>query len=193
MPPTTRDLLLDSALRLLDAGGVETVTLREVGIGAGVSHNAPYKHFASKQALLAAVAARELSERATEFAAIAQRYPDPAEVLREVLHSYIAWALSRPARFKLVFGSWSVESPELAEVAHNAQQALVALVARAQAAGTVPAGDPERLAALLRALAHGAADLAAAGHLSAEGKGHADPADLVDDLLAYLRASARVD
>lgn len=191
MAPTTREVLLDSALRLLDGGGVEAVTLREVGIGAGVSHNAPYKHFASKQALLAAVAARELSERAIEFAAIAQRYPDPADVLREVLHSYIGWALTRPARFKLVFGSWSVESPELTEVAHNAQSALVALVAQAQTAGALPAGDPERLAALLRALAHGAADLAAAGHLSADGKGHADPSDLVDDLLGYLRASAR--
>ncbi|MEU6184875.1 TetR family transcriptional regulator [Nocardia sp. NPDC047038] len=42
--PDTRSALLDSAIRLLDAGGVEAVTLREVGLGAGVSHNAPYKH-----------------------------------------------------------------------------------------------------------------------------------------------------
>ncbi|MGF6880752.1 hypothetical protein ABIA39_000633 [Nocardia sp. GAS34] len=52
-------------------------------------------------------------------------------------------------------------------------------------------GNPERLAALLRAQAHGAADLAAAGHLAADGKGRADPADLVDDLLGYLPAAIR--
>ncbi|WP_281032680.1 TetR family transcriptional regulator [Nocardia araoensis] len=37
--PDTRSALLDSAIRLLDAGGVEAVTLREVGLGAGVNLN----------------------------------------------------------------------------------------------------------------------------------------------------------
>ncbi|NUQ86967.1 MAG: helix-turn-helix transcriptional regulator, partial [Glycomyces artemisiae] len=56
----TREALIDVAARLLDEGGTDAVTLRQVGHGAGVSHNAPYKHFAGKEALLAAVAAREL-------------------------------------------------------------------------------------------------------------------------------------
>src|SRR2546429_7684555 len=60
MVSNTRDTLLAAAAQLLDEGGPEAVTLREVGHRAGVSHNAPYKHFADKQALLAAVAAREL-------------------------------------------------------------------------------------------------------------------------------------
>ncbi|MVU80112.1 TetR family transcriptional regulator [Nocardia sp. ET3-3] len=186
MPPSTRTVLLDSALRLLDAGGAEAVTLREVGKGAGVSHNAPYKHFANKEALLAAVAERELSERAVEFARAMQDRPNPLEMLRAVLHGYIAWALEHPARFKLVFGRWTDEPPELAETGGNAQSALIALVAQAQAAGSLPAADPERLASLVRSVAHGAADLASSGHLNANGKGHADPTDLVDDLLAYL-------
>ncbi len=191
VPQTTRELLLDSALRLLDSGGVDAVTLREVGVGAGVSHNAPYKHFENKQALLAAVATRELSGRTIEFAGIAMREPDPAAVLRAVLHGYIGWAQSHPARFRLVFGNWSTETPEMTAVARDAQNALIALVTRAQQAGALPQAEPERLAALLRALAHGASDMAAAGHLSAEGKGRADPTDLVDDLLGYLRESAR--
>jgi Bacterial regulatory proteins, tetR family len=43
MVPTTRDALVAAAAQLLDAGGPEAVTLREVGHRAGVSHNAPYK------------------------------------------------------------------------------------------------------------------------------------------------------
>ncbi|MEC3914393.1 TetR/AcrR family transcriptional regulator [Nocardia sp. CDC160] len=186
MPLSTRTVLLDSALRLLDAGGADAVTLREVGKGAGVSHNAPYKHFANKEALLAAVAARELSERVAEFARVVQDRPDPLEMLRAVLHGYISWALEYPARFHLVFGRWTEETPELAETGANAQAALIALVAQAQAAGSLPAADPERLASLVRATAHGAVGFAATGHLSADGKGHADPTDLVDDLLTYL-------
>jgi len=71
---------------------------------------------------------------------------------------------------------------------------LTGIVAAAQETEALPAGDPEQLAALLRALAHGAADLASAGHLPPDGKGHAEPRDLIDDLLRYLHqagASAR--
>jgi hypothetical protein len=58
-----------------------------------------------------------------------------------------------------------------------------------QERGGLPAGDPERLTALLRATAHGAADLTLAGHLSPDGKGHADATGLVNDLLSHLAAS----
>jgi hypothetical protein len=52
----TRETLVSAAAELLDRGGPDAVTLREVGHLAGVSHNAPYKHFAGKESLLAAVA-----------------------------------------------------------------------------------------------------------------------------------------
>ena len=186
----TRAALVDAATRLLDEGGVEAVTLREVGHLAGVSHNAPYKHFPSKEALLAAVAAAELTRRAASLSTASRRRRSPDAVLRTTMHHYVSWALTHPARFKLIFGNWSVGSAELAEAAHAAQTTLVGVVADAQRAGTLPDGDPERLASLIRALAHGAADLAAAGHLAADGKGHARPEQLVDDLLGYLRTAA---
>jgi AcrR family transcriptional regulator len=191
MPPDTRTALIDAATRLLDRGGVEAVTLREVGRLAGVSHNAPYKHFASKEALLAVLAARELDRQSAGLAHAASRSAGPEVTLRRALHEYVRWASAHPARFKLVFGRWTVDSAELAEAAETARAGLLTLVETAQRAGALPAGDPDRLAALLRALAHGAADLASAGHLSAGGKGNADPEDLVDDLLAHLRAAAR--
>jgi AcrR family transcriptional regulator len=146
-----------------------------------VSHNAPYKHFASREALLAAVAARELSRYAEA---------DPDGDVRALLHRYVDRARRHPARFKLVFGPWSIDSPELASAASAALAALHETVVRAQERGELPPGDPERLAALLRATAHGAADLAVAGHLARDGKGRAGPGDVVDDLLDYLRAAA---
>ncbi|HEX6345255.1 TetR/AcrR family transcriptional regulator [Umezawaea sp.] len=53
---TTRRALLDAAGALLDKGGTDAVTLREVGADAGVSRSAPYRHFADKESLLVAVA-----------------------------------------------------------------------------------------------------------------------------------------
>jgi AcrR family transcriptional regulator len=191
MPPETRNALLDAATRLLDEGGVEAVTLREVGRLAGVSHNAPYKHFASKEALLAALAARDLMRQNAALSETTTGTHSPEAALRTAMHNYVAWALDYPARFKLVFGRWTIDSAELEIAAYTAQTALVRLVASTQDAGALPAGDPVRLASLLRALAHGAADLASAGHLRAGGKGHASPNELVDDLIGYLRHAAR--
>src|SRR3989337_419737 len=102
MPPGTRDALLDAAEELLDAGGVEAVTLREVGRRAGVSHNAPYKHFASKESLLAAIAARELLRmRDTLLGGLAPDAP-PEVALRAVFGGYARWALTYPRRFRLI-------------------------------------------------------------------------------------------
>ena len=186
VPRTTRDLLLDAADQLLDAGGVEAVTLREVGRRSGVSHNAPYKHFANKEALLAAIAARELRRRRDRLTTALAGAEPPEQVLRRSLQRYAEWAQEYPARFKLIYGRWTAHSDELAEAAHAASTQLLTAVREAQATGALPAGDPDRLLALLRALAHGAADLALAGHLAPDGKGHSDAPGLIDDLLRYL-------
>ena len=114
-----------------------------------------------------------------------------ATTLRSLLHVYVGWALAHPARFRLVFGAWSTGSEELAAAAETARAALIALVAEQQRAGRLPDGDPERLAALLQALGHGAVALTLAGHLSPGSKGHAGPDDLVDDLLGHLAAATQ--
>lgn len=185
----TRDALIAAATDLLDGGGVDAVTLREVGRRAGVSHNAPYKHFADKQALLAAVAARELAEFASSVRLTADEQRTPGSALKAIVLNYVAWSLRHPQRFRLVFGPWTVASPELTEQAGTSWAVLVAAVAAAQESGELPAGDPQRVAALIRATAQGAVTLALTGHLSVEGKGHAEPADLVHDLFHHLLGS----
>src|SRR5919107_731159 len=51
-----RQALLDAALELLRAEGAAALTLRAVARAAGVSQAAPYRHFADRGALVAAVA-----------------------------------------------------------------------------------------------------------------------------------------
>jgi AcrR family transcriptional regulator len=183
----TRDRLIDAAAQLLDRGGPAAVTLRDVGKAAGVSHNAPYRHFADKHALLAAVAARELARQGANLGA-GEGEPVDVETL---LQGYVRWARRYPERFRLTFGRWDRDDAGLGDAAGGARRALVAAVAAAQARGELPRADPERLSSLMLALAHGAADLALAGHLSAAGKGAAEPEDLIGDLFGYLRRAAR--
>lgn len=179
--------LIEAAAALLEEGGPAAVTLREVGRRVGVSHNAPYKHFADKEELLAAVAAAEL-RRGRDSVLRLRRGHAAVEAVRLMLHAYAREAIRHPEMFRLTYGPWRNGSAELASAADDARASLVQSVTAAQADGELPAGDPERLTALLLALAHGASDLALSGHLARKGKGHADPADLIDDLLAQLTA-----
>lgn len=182
-------MLVAAAAELLDQGGPLAVTLREVGNKAGVSHNAPYKHFRNKEDLLAAIASRELNRQAHAMTArIAAKRP--IEALRSLMRGYVRWARAYPQRFRLTFGTWTTDSPELAAAAARSRGELIAIAKAAQTGGELPSGNPERIAYLMLSLAHGAVDLALAGHLSSAGKGAADPEMLVDDLIALLRAKA---
>jgi AcrR family transcriptional regulator len=180
MAESRRESLIEAAAQLLDQGGPAAVTLRAVGKAAGVSHNAPYKHFDSKEALLAAVAGREL-RRPTEGLDAG-----PFEQLWAGLRLYVAWAVRHPERFSLTVSRWSEENAAFAAAQAEARAEWVRLVFAAQAAGRLPHGDAERLTALLLSSAEGAVNLALTGRLAKNGPGHASPEDLVDDLFVLL-------
>ncbi len=64
-----RDTLLAEAERTLREQGVEQLSLRELARQAGVSHAAPRRHFADRQALLDALAGAGFARLADEVAA----------------------------------------------------------------------------------------------------------------------------
>lgn len=186
MTTSTRDALIEAATELLEEGGPAAVTLREVGRRAGVSHNAPYKHFADKQDLLAAVSSRDLRRREASTRR-SRRTGTAVDAVQAMLHGFVRNSCAHPQLFRLTYGPWTAGSQELSDAAADARTSFVDVVAQAQADGDLPGGDPDRLTALLLALAHGAVEQSLAGHLAKAGKGRAGPGDLVDDLFTQLR------
>jgi AcrR family transcriptional regulator len=96
-----RTLLVARALEMLERGESD-VSLRAVARAAGVSAMAPYRHFADKAALMAAVALRGfrmLHERALAADADA----DPVRALAAQGLAYVAFAREKPALFRLMF------------------------------------------------------------------------------------------
>ena len=188
MPQDTRQAIIAAAAELLDQGGPAAVTFRAVGREVGLSHNAAFKLFRDKESILAAIASAELRRQAASLKASTINR-NPIDELKRRLHGYIGWAVRYPARFHLTFGRWEGDYPELANAASEARLQLVDLVRSAQAKEQMGAGDPDRIASLLLATAHGAASLALNGHLEKDGKQVA-PGELIDDLLAALRGHA---
>jgi AcrR family transcriptional regulator len=166
-----RQALLESALGLVRAEGVEGLTLRAVAARAGVSQAAPYRHFPDKQALLAAVA--EEGFRAMTAAMRRARAPHaetPLARLRALGLAYVAFASSHPSHFRVMFGRDVADRsahPSLAAAAAEAFDLLVEAIAECQRAGVVRAGDARRLALGPWAMMHGLASLLVDGQLQA--------------------------
>jgi AcrR family transcriptional regulator len=89
-----RTAVLAAAWKVLEEEGLPGLSVREAARRAGVSHNAPYRHFANREALLAALVAQgfEQLDRALENLAG-----------RELGEAYVAFALEHPQRFRLMF------------------------------------------------------------------------------------------
>lgn len=169
-----RQSLIEAALVHLKTKDVKSLSLREVARQAGVSHTAPYRHFADKADLLAAVA----EEGFTEFGrylqdAVDRAHTEPIESLRATGVAYVRYALDHPTHFRVMFSHYPLEPSEngsLEVVSQGTFQILVDIIRAGQAAKTIKSGDPRTLALGKWALVHGLAMLMLDGMLPAEGE-----------------------
>ncbi|WP_174298306.1 TetR/AcrR family transcriptional regulator [Sphingomonas bacterium] len=100
---TLRQALLDDAAVLLDEGGPDALSLRALARRASVSPRAPYRHFADREALLAALAIQGFAAFAAALAA-GDAAAAPGRELEAQAIAYVRFALAAPGRFRLMFG-----------------------------------------------------------------------------------------
>jgi AcrR family transcriptional regulator len=162
-----REVLLASAVQLIAEAGPGGFTLREVARRAGVSHNAPYRHFQDRDALLAAVAAQGYLELNDAMLDAARPQPDPLNRLKRAGLAYVAFALRRPEHFTVMFETaLSKEShPEAAAASELTFSTLVGLVESYLGAHQIMPGDSLQVALLAWSMVHGIAKLAITGRL----------------------------
>ena len=151
-----RESLVEAAEELLEQHGVQGVTLREVARVAGVSHAAPYHHFAGLDALLAAVAERSFTQLGASIAKAAQA-GEPRDALLRICEAYVAHACAHPAQFRLMFGPMLARKSEFPEFAGAARAAFTQVLEVAEA---LAPGEGAALALSGWSLAHGFAHLA---------------------------------
>jgi AcrR family transcriptional regulator len=130
----------------METQGTEALTLRAVARLVGVSQAAPYRHFANKEAILAAVAEDGFrSLTAAMGQAIHAGGDSPLERLRAVGLGYVAFATSHPSHFRVMFGREMADrsaSPPLHQVATETFNMVVEAIAECQRAGLVRSEEP---------------------------------------------------
>ncbi len=97
--------LVEASVSLAREGGPDRVILREAARVAGVSHSAAYRHFADRDALMAAVSRRARSELAAEMRRRVDMAATPGEALGAVGAAYIDFALTESGLFRAAFTS----------------------------------------------------------------------------------------
>ena len=158
----TRRSLLDAARQLLNEGGPQKVTLREVGARADMSRGAAYRHFADKESLLAAVGAESWDRIADDLSLLRpDGSGDSVALLRSALDALITVARDEPEVYRMMF-TMPTQNPEIAiHAAGRAQNEFLRVV------GSVVGDEHAHLyGALLLTSAHGIASMDASGHLS---------------------------
>jgi AcrR family transcriptional regulator len=180
-----RAVLLDEAERALREHGADKVSLRDLARQAGVSHAAPRRHFADRQALLDALAEAGFARLTDEVRAAADGAGNAQRKrLLAVAKAFVHFAIDNAALLDLMFATKNGEPPAtLRESAAQLFTTIGAVIREAQEAGTLPARDPERTQLLFAAVLQGIATLVTSGRARPD---QADPlvADAVEQLLA---------
>jgi AcrR family transcriptional regulator len=179
-----RQALIRSALEILSEAGTAGLSLRAAARRAQVSAMAPYRHFADKEALLAAVAEYGFRELAGRLTAATGAAPDPRTGLGALGVAYVLFAREQPSLFKLMFGPMIEQKsghPGLDEAGGACFNALRQAVAAAKFFdGDSDAGD---LALTCWSLVHGLSALIVDGRLTEHDCG---PAEAVATRLTRL-------
>jgi AcrR family transcriptional regulator len=149
--------LIETAIEMLGERGAEAFSMAEASRRLGVAASAPYRHFADRDALLAAVALRAaglLAEQLDRYAASGT----PAQRLAAAARAYVHFADDQRPLFQSLAGSGLSKDghPEIAAAAQAIGAAFLSPSAEL-AGGSEPAAG--RLASAIVATAHGHAML----------------------------------
>lgn len=127
-----RNALERAALELVAERGPHGFTLAEASRRAEVSVAAPYKHFADRDALLAALAAKGYAEQYMRFAAAVGTSDDPGAQLAAFAGAYVRFAAQERALFEITFsaGLDKAAYPELEAAGERVLGVLTPVAAR---------------------------------------------------------------
>ena len=191
-----RRAIVKAALEILRETQSLEFSLRELARRAGVSHNAPYKHFADKRELLAAVSAAGFEMLANRMACEIAGFRRPREQLFAMLRAYIDHGVENPALYSLMFGGYLTgpnhgrPAIELAE-AEKTKALLAGVIAAGGLGRAIPDTNERKIAGAILAcwsLVHGLTLLLADGLVGPKKKAGALGDSLVQGMLDGLAA-----
>ncbi|WP_249998494.1 TetR/AcrR family transcriptional regulator [Actinoplanes sp. M2I2] len=169
-----RDEIVEAAVELLDETGDErALTLRSIARKAGIAAPSIYRHFPDQPAIMLAVVRGAFGELNQALrAAIAGAEDTPRARLVALCQAYLAFAQSRPQRYRTMFGGLWMPTPgessitveDLTTIGDESLRLLADLLADCVAAGVSASVDPPGDAVAVWLGLHGLAHQRAVTH-----------------------------
>jgi AcrR family transcriptional regulator len=166
-----RQALIEASADLAAEEGAESVSVRQAARRVGVSSGAPFRHFASRTALMTAVAEEAMRRFMLEIAGGMNRSAGaPArERLRRLAHAFVLWALRNPTHFKILSARDLIEIESSAALERDIRAARNLSIQLITETGLGPvaarAGIP-RIELMSRALVYGLARMNVDGQMA---------------------------
>lgn len=149
--------------------GPDTFSLRDISREAGVSHAAAYRHFSTKEALLAVVASQGFEAlTAACQQAVGEHPQDPLAQLAACGHAYVQFGIANTHLLTLMFSmvgpgrAGYTPDPTVGRTAAALFAVLTGVIVAGQAQGRIVPEDPAVVAWSCWALVHGCATLVSA-------------------------------
>lgn len=137
----TAEALLDAAERILEAEGLEALTVRRVAEEVGTTTRAVYTSLGSKDALITGLGVRGFALLAAEVAALPTTDDPAADLIAAAVSGFRNWALAHPALFQVTFQQRATASPEVRlrfePARKEALEVLLGLIRRLHGAGGI--------------------------------------------------------
>jgi len=159
-----RERLCDAAAKLLVEEGEAALSMRRLAAEVGCSAMAPYRYFADKEALIAAIRTAAFNRLADALDGVAA---DGRHRAADIGDAYVRFARENPAAYKLMFDLAQPDEaayPELAAAAGRGREAMAGYVRELIEAGVL-VGDPVALGYVFWAAIHGLIVLDLAGRI----------------------------
>ena len=154
-----KNALIKAGLEILAKDGVSGMSLRKVAKKAGVSHAAPYAHFADKQALIAAISTEGFRQLYDRVSVVAEENKiNPSRQLVEAAWTYVQFAMDDRDRFKVMFSGVLEKEKEYPEFVMESQRnfQLVKMIIEAnQVSGILRSGPSDLMALSAWGIVHG--------------------------------------
>jgi AcrR family transcriptional regulator len=166
-PTDLRQKVLQASLALIEKGGLDRLSMREVAREAGVSHQAPYHYFSDREDILAAIAGEGFIKLGQSLMRGAETVHDPAMAVEAMGKAYIDFALRHPAYFQVMFRADAVPLDRYPEARKQEDEAFGRLIEGIDQAFTRESPETRRkIAVAAWALVHGLATLILEGSLA---------------------------
>ena len=195
-PLDIKEACVRAAHEVIAEQGIEQLSLRDVARRLGISHQAPYKHYPSRDHLLAEVIGRSF-ERFARYLDERPALDDPQADLASLGLRYLDYAGSHPLEYRLMFGTpWPEPAvhPGLVKDAVHAFDVLRGVLRRVHGAGAAQRVAVDLDAMFIWSNMHGLASIAQSNvmaHLGLAPKAGKQTAAHVMEMMSLAMAAKR--